>query len=153
MRIPRAGFLAPDFNLRTLDGSHIRLSTLRGRPVLINIWASWCIPCKAEMPSLEQIYQEYNKQGLEILAVNSTIQDDPSKVLDFAHQSRLTFPILLDPTGEVPRLYNIQALPTSFFVDASGTIREVVVGGPISEALLRIRVEALISVIAGQEAP
>jgi len=140
---PRPGFLAPDFSLQTADGETIRLSELRGRPVLINVWASWCIPCRSEMPALERVYQQYRDLGFEILGINSTVQDDPIKAVTFAKQQGLTFPILLDNEGEVTKTYQVRALPTSFFVDANGIIQEVVVGGPMSEALLRIRVAEL----------
>jgi cytochrome c biogenesis protein CcmG, thiol:disulfide interchange protein DsbE len=72
---PRAGFLAPAFSLSTLDGGEIALDDLRGQVVLINIWATWCPPCRAEMPAMQRVYEDYHEQGFEILAVNSTVQD------------------------------------------------------------------------------
>jgi cytochrome c biogenesis protein CcmG, thiol:disulfide interchange protein DsbE len=140
----RQGFLAPDFSLQTPSGKTITLSSLRGQPVLINLWASWCAPCRAEMPAIQRVYQDYQAQGFQVLAVNATNQDDPGKATTFAQQLGLTFPILLDTDGSVGQQYQLQALPTSFFVDGNGMIREVVVGGPMSEALLRVRVEDLI---------
>lgn len=95
------------------------------------------------MPALENVYQEFHAQGLEILAVNATAQDDAQLAAAFAQDNQLTFPILYDFDGSVSALYATRALPTSFFVDAQGIIREVVVGGPMSEALLRVRVEQL----------
>ncbi len=141
---PQKGFLAPDFSLESSTGEVITLSSLRGQPVLINIWASWCPPCRAEMPAMQRVYQDYQAQGLIILAVNATNQDRASDALDFAQQNGLSFPILFDTTGDVSRQYRIRALPTSFFVDTNGIIREVVIGGPMSEALLRIRVQQTI---------
>jgi cytochrome c biogenesis protein CcmG, thiol:disulfide interchange protein DsbE len=139
----RQGFLAPDFSLQTLSGKTITLSSLRGQPVLINLWASWCTPCQAEMPAIQRVYQDYQAQGLQVLAVDSTNQDNPDKVPAFVQQLGLTFPILLDRNGSVGRQYQLQALPTSFFVDGNGVIQDVVVGGPMSEALLRVRVADL----------
>lgn len=140
---PRQDFLAPDFTLTDASGQEVRLSDLRGRPVLVNIWASWCGPCRAEMPAMQRLYQEYLDRGFEILAVNSTSQDSPENALAFAKDLGLTFPILFDVQGEVARLYKAQALPTSFFIDPEGIIQEVVVGGPMAESLLRVRVDRL----------
>lgn len=142
---PRQGFLAPDFTLQNSTGETIRLSTLHGQPVLINLWASWCAPCRAEMPALERVYKDYQKQGLEVLAVNSTSQDNPIDVAAFVEQNGLTFPILFDTNAEVGELYQVQSLPSSFFIDSTGKIQDVVIGGPMSEALLRVRVEQLIA--------
>ena len=141
---PRQGFLAPDFSLGTSTGETIHLAGLRGRPVLINLWASWCAPCRAEMPALQRVYEDYQDQGITILAVNATDQDQVDKAIAFGQEYGLTFPILFDLDGSVSRQYLLRALPTSFFVDPQGIIREVVVGGPMSEALLRIRVEQLL---------
>jgi cytochrome c biogenesis protein CcmG/thiol:disulfide interchange protein DsbE len=142
--LPRQGFAAPDFSLSTPDGTRMALSDLHDRPVLINIWTSWCPPCRAEMPALQQVYEAYRDQGFEILAVNATNQDSQQDAVGFAQELGLTFPILLDSTGEVSNLYQLRSLPTSFFVDSRGIIHEVVIGGPMSEALLRTRVQQLL---------
>jgi peroxiredoxin len=142
---PQAGFLAPDFSLVTTAGETITLSELRGRPVLVNVWASWCPPCRAEMPAMERAYRDFRSQGFQILAVNATNQDDPAKAEAFAQERGLSFPILLDQDGGVSRLYRVSSLPTSFFVDTQGVIHEVVIGGPMAEALLRIRIQQLLS--------
>jgi cytochrome c biogenesis protein CcmG, thiol:disulfide interchange protein DsbE len=141
---PQAGFLAPDFTLNTLDGQTITLSQLRGKPVIINFWASWCPPCREEMPALEQVYLDYKDKGLIILAVNSTIQDTRENASGFAGQNKLTFPIPLDEEGRVTLSYQVQSLPTTFFVNMDGTINEIVIGGPMAEALLRSRVQQLL---------
>ncbi|MEJ2708381.1 MAG: redoxin domain-containing protein [Anaerolineales bacterium] len=140
----RQGFSAPDFTLQTLDGETVRLSDLRGQPVLINLWASWCPPCKAEMPAFERVYGDYHDKGFQILAVNATNQDNLNNAIQFVQDYELSFPILLDTDGEVSRQYQLNSLPTSFFVDRNGIIQQVIVGGPMSEALLRIRVEQLL---------
>jgi len=140
---PQAGFMAPDFRLENAQGETVRLSDLQGRPVILNLWASWCGPCKAEMPALERVNRTYAPRGLALLAVNATNQDSRIAAMDFVQDNGLTFPILFDADGEVSRLYQLQALPTTFFIDSEGIIREVVVGGPMAEALLRIRVEQL----------
>jgi cytochrome c biogenesis protein CcmG, thiol:disulfide interchange protein DsbE len=141
---PRRGFLAPDFSLLNLQGETITLSELRGRPVLINLWATWCPPCRAEMPDMQTIFEAYHEQGFLILAINATYQDSAAATASFVEEYGLTFPILMDTSGEVSRQYQMRALPTSFFVDREGIIQEVVVGGPMSPALLQVRVEQLL---------
>lgn len=141
--VPRQGFAAPEFSLTTPEGENISLSELRGSPVLVNLWTSWCPPCRAEMPAMQEAYQAYRDQGFVILAVNATNQDSHQDAIDFTEQYGLTFPILLDTNGEVSRLYQLRSLPTSFFIDRQGIIQEVVIGGPMSEALLRSRIQQL----------
>lgn len=143
IRAPQAGFLAPDFSLNTFDGEQLSLSGFRGQPVLVNLWASWCGPCTAEMPAIQRVYERYQDQGFTVLAVNMTSQDSEAAAAAFVAEHALTFPVLLDVQGEVARLYENRALPSSFFVDRNGVIREVVVGGPMAEALLQTRVEQL----------
>jgi peroxiredoxin len=141
---PATGFYAPDFTLPSLDGQSYSLSELRGRPILLNLWASWCLPCRAEMPALQRVYEEHQAQGFIVLAVNATNQDSPGAAAAFVEELGLSYPILLDEEGTVSRLYGLRALPTTFFIDAEGKIIEVIVGGPLSEALLAIRVEELL---------
>jgi len=141
---PQQGFLAPDFELQTLDGETIKLSNLRGQAVLINLWATWCPPCRAEMPAIEKIYNEYQDQGLVVLAVNMTYQDAYSDIAPFIDEYGLTFPVLLDETSKVGTAYQLRSLPSSFFIDRDGIISEVVIGGPMAEALLRTRVEQIL---------
>ena len=140
---PKEGFLAPEIALENASGELVRLSDLRGKPVLINFWASWCPPCRSEMPAIQRVYSDRKAEGFEVLAVNATNQDSVSAALSFASQNDLSFPILFDRNGEASSAYQLRSLPTSYFVDPEGIIREVVIGGPMSEALLRIRVEQL----------
>ncbi len=142
---PRAGFLAPDFTLETTTGEQITLSDLRGQVVIINLWATWCPPCRAEMPAIEAIYQANKAAGLEVLAVNVTYQDDPAAAAQFARDFGLTFPILLDMDGAVSNRYRLQALPTTFFVDRQGIISEVIPGGPMKESLIQSKVADLLA--------
>jgi len=140
---PQKGFLAPEFKLETSAGQSIALTDYRGKAVLVNVWATWCPPCRAEMPTIEKVYQEYQNQGLVVLGVDSTIQDDPTAIAPFIKQYDITFPILLDINGEASNLYELHSLPTSFFIGRDGIIKEVVVGGPMSEALLRTNIEEI----------
>lgn len=141
---PREGFLAPNFSLATTDGETVTLSQLKGQAVLVNLWATWCPPCRAEMPAMQKLYDEYKDQGFVVLAVNMTYQDDPSAVLPFLQENNLTFPVLLDQTGAVAKSYELRSLPSSYFINREGTIHEVVIGGPMSEALLRTRIESIL---------
>lgn len=141
---PREGFLAPDFSLNTLAGEPITLSELRGQAVLINLWATWCPPCRAEMPAMQKLFDEYQDQGFMVLAVNMTYQDNPSAVAPFVQENALNFPILLEDTGKVAEQYELRSLPSSFFIDRNGIIQEVVIGGPMSEVLLRTRIESIL---------
>lgn len=96
------------------------------------------------MPALERVYREYNDNGFTILAVNATDQDQIENVRSFAREMSLSFPVLLDESGEISTAYQLSALPTSFFISADGVIQKVVVGGPMSEALLRSQIEQLL---------
>jgi peroxiredoxin len=126
----RVGDRAPDFSLRILD-SHdtLRLSQYTGQPVLINFWASWCRPCRTEMPELQQAYDAHQAEGLMVIGINTTSQDSLTDARAFVREMQLTFPILLDETGEVSEtLYRVLSLPTSVFVDRAGSVQRVQVG-------------------------
>jgi cytochrome c biogenesis protein CcmG, thiol:disulfide interchange protein DsbE len=141
---PQTGFLAPDFELKTIEGKTIKLSDLHGQPVLVNLWATWCPPCRAEMQTLETVYNDYKDQGFTVLAVNMTSQDDPQAIIPFVEERGITYPILLDDKGEIAKAYQMKSLPSSFFIDRDGTIHEVVIGGPMAEATLRTRIEEIL---------
>jgi thiol-disulfide isomerase/thioredoxin len=143
---PQVGFQAPDFTLQTIMGDRITLIELQGTPVVLNFWASWCPPCRAEMPALQAIYEEYGGKVM-VLGVNTSNQDARSDMLSFLEDARLSFPILEDIDGSVQQQYAIISLPTTFFINADGSITEVVVGGPMTEAGLRARIEALMEQI------
>jgi peroxiredoxin len=141
---PQAGFLAPDFTLTTLEGTDMALSDFQGKAVLVNVWASWCGPCRAEMPAMQRTFEEYEELGFTILAVNAAIQDNRADAEAFIKEMGLSFPILFDTDGYLYEQYQIRALPSSFFILPDGSIQEVVFGGPMAEALLRTRVESLL---------
>ena len=141
---PSVGFMAPDFTLSTMGGESVTLSELRGQAVIINLWASWCGPCRAEMPAMQNVFDQYKEEGFTILAINASNQDSLAAATAFVGEFNLTYPILLDVEGKVSKLYNLLALPTTYFVNKEGIIEEVVIGGPMAEALLRIRAEQLL---------
>ena len=122
----------------------VDLSQFGGKKVFVNLWATWCPPCRAEMPTIEAMYQEYKDQGFIVLAVDMTYQDDPFEVVPFTQEHNLTFPILLEETGDVAATYQLRSLPSSYFINREGIISEVVIGGPMSEALLRTRIEQIL---------
>jgi peroxiredoxin len=122
------GHFAPDFALKTLEGNTVRLSEFRGKKVvLINFWATWCPPCRLEMPTMQQIYAEYKAKGFEILAVNIE-PDAQQEIRDFIKELRLTFPILLDPDMKITRKFRVIGLPVSILIDRQGIVRAKEVG-------------------------
>jgi cytochrome c biogenesis protein CcmG/thiol:disulfide interchange protein DsbE len=145
---PQVGFAAPDFALETLDGKMVTLSDLRGQAVLINFWATWCPPCRAEMPAIQHVYDRYRDQGFIVLAVDS--QEGDTQVRAFTDQMDLTFPVLMDRDGSVFAGYQVMALPSTFFVDRAGIIYEVTVGGPMAEAFIESQVAALLAEDGGE---
>ena len=114
---------APDFTLQTPEGHQVKLSDYQGQVILLNTWATWCPPCRAEMPALEAYYREHKDDGFVVLAVNS--QESVSTVTAFITAEGFTFPVLLDPDGAVMSSYGVRSLPTSFFIDRDGTVRRV----------------------------
>lgn len=122
------GNLAPDFHLQSLDGEAVSLSGLRGRPVLLNFWASWCGPCRSEMPFLQEIFDDgkWADEGLAILAVN--IGESPVTVKEFLMVNRLSLPVLLDVKQDVAQQYNTRNIPMTFFIGKDGIIRDRVIG-------------------------
>jgi peroxiredoxin len=118
---PSAG--APDFTLPSLDGPNLRLQEQRGRVVMINFWATWCGPCRVEMPHLSKLYEKYRGSGFTVLAVN--IDEDPHKAASLAKQLGMRFPVLLDTEKKVSRLYDLSTMPSTVLVDRDGRVRFV----------------------------
>ncbi|UTE77284.1 redoxin domain-containing protein [Rossellomorea sp. KS-H15a] len=131
------GDRAPDFTLTTLDGEEVKLSDYQGKKVILNFWATWCPPCKAEMPHMEQYYEKNaKKESVEILAVNLTSQDDGEKaVQQFVDGYELTFPILMDEKGDIGDEYRAFTIPTTYMIDTNGLIQHKIVG-PMNEEMM-----------------
>ena len=134
---PHPGFPAPSFNLEVLSGDALSLSDLKGQPVLIFFWASWCSVCKRTMPGLQSVYEEFHEQGFEILAINSTFQDTLSSAVSYYESQEYTFPFLIDLDGKVTQDYQVRALPTSVLVNSDGIVVDVVIGAGLSEAYFK----------------
>lgn len=133
---PAVGRPAPDFTLAVLGDGEITLSDLKGRPVLINFWASWCPPCRVEMPDLVRAFEQHEDQGFIILGIDLTFQDSVPDVRAFVEEFEMSFPVLLDETGEVTaEKYRLLGLPMSVFVDREGIIRRIHIGAMTGEQI------------------
>lgn len=121
------GAPAPNFSLPDLDGQQVSLADYKGKVILLNIWATWCAPCVAEMPSMEKLYQELKDEDFELLAV-SVDETGSIAVAPFMKQHKLGFPVLLDTVGDIKSLYQLTGIPESFIIDKGGILLEKVVG-------------------------
>jgi len=139
---PRRGAPAPEFTLTALNGETYSLSELQGKTVIVNFWATWCAPCREEMPDLQEIHDEYADEGLVILAVNAN--EPPATVQGFVDEYDITFPVLLDPGRAVSALYEVQAYPSTFFVDGDGRIRVDTYAGPMTSSFIESHVLRLL---------
>ncbi len=126
--LPREGERVPDFSLPTLDGRTVRMSELRGSPVLINFWATWCGPCKQELPLIVEQYNWNKGRGLRVLAIDTLANDNVEDMRKFAQQFNMNFDVLVDEHDAVAGGWNIMGLPTTLFVKPDGTIAKVHVG-------------------------
>ena len=120
------GALAPDFLLGRLDGTELRLADLRGQPVVLNFWATWCAPCRQEIPQLVDAYNRFRDQGLAVVGVN--MQEGKSIVLPYAEDFGMDFPIVIDVDGEVGDAYRLLGLPVTYFIDRDGIVRSTFTG-------------------------
>lgn len=114
----RSGTMPPRFSARTIDARQISISELRGRVVIVNFWASWCLECRPEMPALERLHREFTAHGLSVISVNA--REDRAAVSQYARELGLTFPLGLDPDGKINSLYGVIGLPTTFVIARDG---------------------------------
>ena len=142
---PRVGWLAPGFELADLDGQSVSLESLRGQYVMLNFWATWCGPCRAEMPFIQEIYKspDWPAQGLSIVAVN--VGESASQAEAFMDEFGFEFRVLLDSASRTAAAYNIRGIPSTFFIDRDGIIRDIRVGTFRSRA----EIEAILTDLIG----
>ena len=139
--IVKVGDEAPNFNLRDLSGNMVSLSQMRGKVVLVNFWATWCGPCRIEMPAMEQLYRSYSRKDFEILAVSTDAQG-AAVTRPFQQEMGFTFPILHDAEYRIGLMYGARSLPMTFMVDRQGIVRQIVPGardwgGPEARELIQ----------------
>ena len=128
---------APDFELATLDGDTFKLSDYKGKKVILNFWATWCPPCKAEMPHMQKFYEENSDKGIEVIAVNLTNMDNGiPDIEEFVAEYGLTFSIPLDEEGTIGMQYQAFTIPTSYILDSDGIITKKIVG-PMDEEMMK----------------
>lgn len=130
-RLPLVGGPAPEIMLQDLQGQEVKLSDLRGKVVLLNFWATWCKPCKEEMPAMQASYDNLRGQGLVVLAVNEL--EDTEKVIEHVRKHGHTFPVVMDHDNHVANRYGVLGLPASFIVDRQGIVREKIFGSLLTE--------------------
>jgi cytochrome c biogenesis protein CcmG/thiol:disulfide interchange protein DsbE len=122
------GKAAPDFQLPDLNDKEVRLSDYRGKVVFLNFWATWCKPCREEMPSMEVLYKNFEKDGLVILAVSIDRVTTKKEIPPFVKSLNLTFPVLVDSWGQTDKRYKLMGVPETYIIDREGTLREKVIG-------------------------
>ena len=137
--LPVAGHPAPDFTLQTLEGATVALSDFRGEPVIVNFWASWCGPCRLEMPHLQDAHAG-GVGDVNVLGVNLTKREgDLNDVSTFVEEFGLSFPVVLDESGEVADLYEVRGQPASVFINADGQVHQIFYG-PVNERFIQDRI-------------
>ena len=138
---PRVGHVAPDLSLPTPEGETLSLRDLRGQVVLLNFWATWCPPCRAEMPALQDAYDALRAEGFVVLGVDQL--ETPGQVTAFVERFGITYPQVIDETGQTSRAYGVFSIPASFFIDREGVIQKVV-PGPLNLPQITVEVRALL---------
>ena len=141
---PRVGNPIPDFALESTDGEKISLAAQRGKPVVIVFVASWCKVCRAEMPTMAEMYRAHREHGVVFLGVD--VYEDYLVAQKFHREFQMPFPFLVDGDGAVATRFRVNGTPTTFFIDRAGILRDVVVGGPLDRAYLDKEIEPLLGV-------
>lgn len=139
----KEGNLAPEFQLQTLEGREVKLSDYKGKKVILNFWATWCPPCKAEMPHMQEFYLNQQNDNVEILAVNlTTAEKNTNDIGKFVKDYGLTFPILLDTKGDIGETYQAFTIPTSYIIDSQGIVRKKIVG-PMDKEMMEQLIKSI----------
>ena len=132
---------APDFKLSLLNGGETYLSDFSGKPVMLNFWATWCPPCREEMPYLQQIHEQ---RSADVVVLTVNMAENPGDVEEFIREFGLSFPVLLDSNGDVAQQYGVRAIPTTFFIDKSGILQGVKIGAFRNIAEIESELEKII---------
>ena len=137
------GSMAPDFSLRSIDGNNISLVDFRGRPLLLNFWATWCGPCRSEMPYLEEVHNDeaWSSKNLAIIAIDAA--ETVQTVNQFLRETGLSLTVVIDPDNSVFMDYNVRAIPTTFFIDKDGIIDSVKIGAFFSKEEIEEHLESI----------
>jgi len=138
----QVGNLAPDFALQDLDGKTVTLSELRGSPIALNFWATWCGWCMVEMPFLEEVYEEWSEKGLMMLAID--VGESSAQVQSFVESNNIALPVLLDTDGATAGEYAIRGYPTTYFLDKNGVIQDFKIGAFLDKASLEVYVRKIV---------
>jgi len=133
------GYTAPDFTLNGPDGKPVTLASHKGKPIVLNFWATWCPPCRAETPAFVNINKQW---GDEISIIGVDVQEPPNMSPPFISEFGIQYPIAVDVDGEVSAAYHVVSFPTTFFIDSNGTVSQIDVG-PLNEALIQARLADL----------
>ena len=144
---PRLEREAPDFSVRTLGGEDVKLSDFRGRPVWINFWATWCPPCRAEAPDIQEVYEAHESEGLVVLAIS--IGESTNTVADYIKRTGMTVTVGIDEGTNVAAQYRIVGIPTHFFIDREGVLREWRIGS-MSKKTMESKVGEIMSPVAAE---
>jgi peroxiredoxin len=135
------GNIAPDFQLMMIDGTEIKLSNMRGKKVIVNFWATWCPPCKAEIPHMQDFYEARDNNKVELLAINlNSSEKNIQSVKEFVKERNLTFPVLLDHEGDIGSRFQAITIPTSYLIDSKGIVRKKIVG-PMDKNMMNQLIE------------
>lgn len=132
----KVGQKAPNFKLMDLNGKQVSLASLKGKGVVLNFWATWCSPCRAELPD----FQKEHRRGKKYRVVTVNLRENKKTVQNFVKKGKYTFPVLLDTKGQAANLFKVRGIPTTYFIDKNGIVREVVVGA-LSGTQLRQKIK------------
>jgi thiol-disulfide isomerase/thioredoxin len=138
---PEVGALAPPIEIQSLNGTHFSLAALRGNPIIVNFWATWCGPCIVETPMLQAVYEKFRSDGLRIIGID--VRESPAEVMDWQAKFGITYDLVIDRDGRLNNLYQVRGLPTTYFIERDGVIRDIV-RGPLDGSGLESRVRDLL---------
>lgn len=138
---PLVGGPAPQFELQTIEGRTVKLSDFKGRFVVLNFWATWCVPCIKEMPELEKTYQALGESNIQIMGVN--LAEPKKMVKKFTRDHQLSFPVLLDGYGNTSEKYKVRSLPVTYFITPDGIVREKILGGGLTREIIETKIKRI----------